>query len=294
MSLILVTGVGGSAGRNTAAYLSENKIPFVCVDMNPDFAREHPNNFFTALPAANKSFASNLLALAKRLKVDLIIPTVEEELIPLAAAKKQFDRAGIKMVISPLRTIRICRDKYRTARILEKKGIRVPKSVLVDKIDELEKYPVIVKPRAGRGASGITIFNSKKDLLADFGRFNDSFVFQEFVNGKEYDVNMFAHDGKVFFNQVLLKTELEFGIYGNATKNGTLPVKNEAIEEFASKVSSILNFEGPVDIDIRMIDEKTPCLLEINARIGANVLKAKGVMDNLLKIGLTTNKKTVN
>jgi len=291
MSLVLVTGVGGSAGRNTAKYLADNHVPFVCVDMDKGLASEHPNNFFTVLPAGNRSFVSGLLRLAKRLKVGLVIPTVEEELIPLAAAKRRFERAGIRMVMSSLRTVRICRDKYRTAKVLGKNGIAVPKSVLVGDIGELETFPVIVKPRAGRGASGITIFKTKEELAAGLGRFDESFVFQEFIHGKEYDVNLFVHDGKVLVNQVLLKTELEFGEYGNAAKNGTRAVKNEAIAAFASKVSGVLNFEGPMDIDLRMIDDETPCLLEINARIGANVLKAKGVMDNLLRIGTAQTAK---
>jgi len=40
--------------------------------------------------------------------------------------------------------------------------------------------------------------------------------------------------------------------------------------------------EGPLDFDIRFRKDGTPVLLEINARVGGNVLYAREVLDSLI------------
>jgi biotin carboxylase len=55
------------------------------------------------------------------------------------------------------------------------------------------------------------------------------------------------------------------------------------VEEVASKVAKVLHAEGPIDIDVRKTVDGSPYVLEINPRIGANVLKTPNVLVELLK-----------
>jgi carbamoylphosphate synthase large subunit len=283
---ILITGIGGPSGKATASFLKANKISFIGVDMNPEIGKEYPNQFFVVPPAIDNEFIPRLLEIAKREGVKLIIPTVDEEFIPIITNIKLFKDAGINLIVSSLDTVRICRDKHMTADFLNKRGIQVPRTMLCGNVtnEEIEQIgcPLIVKPRSGRGGKGITVFKTEPELRECISNFDSSFMIQEFIDGQEYDVNMFIHDGKVLVNQVLLKTELEHGNYGNATK--TVPIRDAVVEEVASKVAKVLHAEGPIDIDIRKTADGSPYVLEINPRIGANLLKAPNVLIELLKL----------
>ena len=49
------------------------------------------------------------------------------------------------------------------------------------------------------------------------------------------------------------------------------------------KAALSLEMEGPLDMDIRPREDGTAVLLEINARIGGNVLSATEILDSLVK-----------
>lgn len=282
---ILITGIGGPAGKATASFLKANNLSFIGVDMNPEIGKEYPNQFFVVPPALNNDFIPCLLDIAKREGVKLLIPAVDEEFIPITTNIKLFKDAGINLIVPSLDTVKICRDKYMTADFLGKKGIPVPRTMLLGNGigEEIKQFcfPLLIKPRSGRGGRGITVFSNEAELRDNISKFDDSFIIQDFIDGQEYDVNMFIRDGKVLVNQVLLKTELEHGNYGNATK--TVPIRDAVVEEVASKVAKVLRAEGPIDIDVRKTADGSPYVLEINPRIGANVLQAPNVLVELLK-----------
>src|SRR4051794_37787032 len=54
------------------------------------------------------AYIPELLALAVRENIDLIIPTIDSELAPLAANRNLFEANGIHVCISDLETVRIC------------------------------------------------------------------------------------------------------------------------------------------------------------------------------------------
>jgi carbamoyl-phosphate synthase large subunit len=285
---ILVTGVGGAAGRSMAIYLESNGVQFIVADMNPDAGSKYTGKFFQIPAASDPTFVQSLLEIIKREKVDILIPTVDEEFVPIASSRELFERNGVKLPISSLETIRICRDKYATATTLEKNGIRVPKTFIVSaRIDKLTLgFPLIVKPRSGRGGKGIKVFNSMAELKKDIKNYDDSYIIQEFIGGQEYDSNIFVRDGKVLVNKTLLKAELEFGNYGNAVK--TVPIRDEAVERIAHDTAIALHAEGALDMDIRKTGDGTLCVLEVNPRFGANALKTPEVLYELLKwLGIT-------
>ena len=289
---ILITGIGGPAGKATASFLKANNLSFIGVDMNPEIGKEYPNQFFAVPPAISNDFIPRLLDIAKREGVKLIIPTVDEEFIPIATNIKLFKDAGINLIVSSLDTVRICRDKNRTAEFLNKNRISVPRTMSLGNVtnEEIEQigFPLIVKPRSGRGGRGITVFKTESELRECISKFDSSFMIQEFIDGQEYDVNMFIHDGKVLVNQVLLKTELEHGNYGNATK--TVPVRDAVVENVASKVAKAICAEGPIDLDVRKAVDGSLRVLEINPRIGANVLQTPNVLVELLKVARLRDK----
>lgn len=53
-------------------------------------------------------------------------------------------------------------------------------------------------------------------------------------------------------------------------------------EAAAAGAALALGLVGPVDMDIRRLEDGTPVVLEINARFGANCARVPDLMDSLL------------
>ena len=76
------------------------------------------------------------------------------------------------------------------------------------------------------------------------------------------------------------KTALKDGIFGNALS--VQRVHEPHIAQLARDAVSALNLEGPIDIDVRRGSDGQPRILEINARVGANVRAAEEVLAAIL------------
>ena len=279
---ILVTGIGGPAGKAVVQYLKQRNAHVIGVDMNPDVKLLDVIPFYSVPAGNNTGFIERLLNITIEERIQLIIPTVDEELIPLAEHKSLFENHGKVLVISPLKAIRTCRDKYRTATFLRERNIPCPHTALAKDLTHLH-LPVLVKPRSGRGGRGIAIFENRLQLEKAQSRYDSSFVFQEFVSGPEYDANLFIHEGKILVNQVLLKKKLEHGNFGNALE--TVKINDSEVEDLAAKAAMALELEGAVDIDVRKDELGTSKILEVNPRVGANVLEAQAVLDEMFHLG---------
>src|SRR5512143_62980 len=110
MKKILVTGVGGPAGQNVTRLLLEREYAVVGTDM-----RNVPtlDITFNCVPAANDpSFLDELCRLATQERVDLLIPTVTEEL-PIVA-ERWSQRSDIPVMIGPYQAVIAANDKYLT------------------------------------------------------------------------------------------------------------------------------------------------------------------------------------
>jgi carbamoyl-phosphate synthase large subunit len=104
----------------------------------------------------DERFAENVLAWCAREAIDVLVPTVDSELIPLAARRAEFEQAGVQLVLAPLATLEMCLDKWALYRRC-KGQVRTPETMLVDASFDPASAPLpaIVKPRVGSGSRGI-------------------------------------------------------------------------------------------------------------------------------------------
>jgi predicted ATP-grasp superfamily ATP-dependent carboligase len=106
-------------------------------------------------------------------------------------------------------------------------------------------------------------------------------IYQEFLPADEYDVNLFAHPGgRNVTSVVLKKAALKDGLVGNALS--VQRVNERDVAELAEAAVYALCLEGPIDIDIRRGIDGRPFILEINARVGANLRAAEEVLIEIL------------
>jgi carbamoyl-phosphate synthase large subunit len=276
---ILVTGVGGPAGKSAVSYLANKDCCVIGTDMRSvDSSVTH----FIEVPAAGDvSFIPTILKIIREFEITLLIPTVSEELPVIARAKTSFTALGCQVMIAPHHAVDIANDKLKTAQFMERHGIAVPFTLTEETphtaVIETLGLPVIAKPRVSRGGRGVVLHASAKQLAEER---RNGIIYQEFMSGEEYDVNLFVnHKGKLQSCVVLLKTCLREGLVGNAL--AVKRVQRDDIAELCSQAVKVLGLIGPADIDVRIDASGTPRLLEINARLGANSLSAPEVLDDL-------------
>ncbi len=278
---ILVTGIGGPAGRSAAAYLQKNGLSVIGTDIRDVDA---PVRRFYKIPAADDlSFSSVLLGIILKDNISLLIPTVSEELPVIAKLKRFIEECGCLVAISPVHAVDIANDKLKTALFMAEHEVPVPKTFAAKTpkeqiLDELG-LPLLAKPIIGRGGRGVALHKTKEELYKEA---RENIIYQEFIPGEEFDLNLFLDRKNTIASGVVLKkTILKEGVVGNAVE--VERTNREDIISLGIKAALLLEMEGPLDMDIRLREDGTPVLLEINARIGGNVLSATEILDSLIK-----------
>lgn len=282
MEKVLITGVGGPAGRAASAFFQDKGFTVIGTDITPVSTKV--DEFFLVPRGDTPEFSQTIMRILATEKPLLFVPTVSEELPQAARLRSGVRALGIRMFSSGFEAVSIANDKYLTARQLAMGGVAVPRTLANEDVEsavvagDLLGYPLVVKPRVGRGGKGVRVLFGRKEAEAETRR---GIVYQEFLSGEEFDVNLFVYpEGNATIARVLLKTRLKEGIVGNALE--VKPVKRADVEALAIRAASVLKLEGPIDMDIRLNSNGIPKVLEVNARVGANVLKAEGVLDTML------------
>jgi carbamoyl-phosphate synthase large subunit len=276
---VLVTGVGGPTGRAAATWLWWHDARVVGTDVRlvPSLSWE-PR---CVPPVGDPSYLHALLALVDAERPTLLLPTTSEELPVIARLHDALRALGCALVMGAPSGVDVAADKLHTAEVLSWAGIPVPRSldgpVEPDDLVAALGLPLLAKPRVGRGGRGVSVFHDEAALAATPP---GELVWQEFIPGEEYDVNLFVGaDGEVTASVVLRKVALRDGETGNAL--GVVRVELPAVRDVAVRAAQALRLAGPVDVDVRLRRDGTPAILEINARLGANSLSATEVLEAL-------------
>ncbi|MDO5678426.1 MAG: ATP-grasp domain-containing protein [Propionibacteriaceae bacterium] len=271
---VLVTGASGPAGRTLLDQLRDRGVWAQGTDMLPQ-RRPDGIEILRALPARDPGYLAQLRAMIEALDIDLLIPTVSEELPIVAAARPP------QAIIGPRAAVELANDKLLTALVLSQSGVAVPRTIpggeRSSALTEWVGMPFVTKPRVSRGGRGVTVHRSWPASVP----VDESMVLAEFLPGEEYAPNVYIAENPADDVAVVLrKTGLKDGDVGNAT--GVVRVSEPEVARLAIKAARALGLRGPADIDIRYAADGVPCVIEINARFGANSAAAPEILDHVL------------
>ncbi len=277
---ILVTGIGGPAGRNVTGLLLARGHQVVGTDMREVLL---PGIVFYQVPAANDpAFLQTLSNLAAQESVDLVIPTVTEELPIVARGWGQ--QSSIPVMLGSYQAVFTANDKYLTAECLSGQRVTVPRYCLPSQVRSAAEiaerigWPCLSKPRVGRGGREVTVWQ-QEDWPA-VAALDDRYILQEFMPGTDYAPNLFVGRNGHFTVVVLEKTKLKGNLVGNALEVARVDAADVA--DLALAAARAVGLVGPMDIDIRRGADGRPAVLEINARFGANIAMAPEILDAAL------------
>ena len=141
------------------------------------------------------SYIDNLLSICADDHIDLLIPTIDTDLLTLSENKEKFEDIGTRVMISAPDKIHICRDKNLTSQFFVDCGLHAPMPVN-DWKEYKAGYPAFIKPKDGSSSINAFKVENEQELEVYAGQVED-YIVQPFISGHEYTIDIFCDwDGK--------------------------------------------------------------------------------------------------
>ena len=240
----------------------------ISVDVDPLSAGFYASDKYYFVPSSSdQNFIPAILEICKKENIKLLIPTRDGELLLFAKNKDKFEKRGTHVMISNSEAIEACNDKYRFYQFLTRNSIPTPKTYIPSQIKfSFIPYPLLVKPRYGSGSKTIFKVRNEKELKF-FIDYISNPVIQEFVNGKEYTIDLFSDfNGKVL---TAVSRERIETFCGESYKGKT--VKDIQIIEYAKNLAEKLGTVGHITIQCIKNDNEIR-FIEVNPRFGGGAI----------------------
>ena len=208
-------------------------------------------------------YIPQLLEICRQDQIDLVIPTIDTDLIVLSQHAAEFEAIGTRVLISSPEVIAVCRDKNYTADFFESCGLKAPRTVN-DHLKYTGEYPCFIKPKDG--SSSINAFKVKEpEELAVYAEKIGDYVIQPFIEGTEYTVDIFCDfDG----NPIYVTPRERVAVRSGEVLKTRITMDPTIIEE---SLQLIARFRpcGPITVQlIRQRESNQDYYIEINPRYG--------------------------
>jgi carbamoyl-phosphate synthase large subunit len=249
----------------------------VAVDCDPASVGFHFADAAHVVPKVGApDYLERMLDICRRERVDLFLPALDEELALCGEHRERFEAVGTRLMLSGPKALAVCADKLRMYECFRDLAIATPRTVAAADYREgvFSRFPVIVKPRRGRGGTGVFLARDHGQA-AFFSRYVEDAVVQECLDGTEYTIDALAtldHELRVLSPRQRLATES-----GISSKGAT-----HWLEELVDPVRTLvraLDLAGPLNVQCFVAAGGRVAFTEINARLAGTAIlsQAAGV-----------------
>lgn len=235
----------------------------------------------------DKEYINFLISYCKKNQISAIISLFDIDLPVLAKHKDEFEKEGIKVVVSDYNVTQICNDKWSTYEFLVRLGLPQTPSYLnlenlrKDIAEGVVNYPFILKPRWGMGSIGIYKACNEQELLVFYAKLHkeifDTYlkyesqvdkdsciIIQQMIKGQEYGIEI-LNDLKGNYVSTFAKKKV-------AMRSGETDiaetVETEPFEDIAKLISAHLHHVAMLDVDCFVTETGERIILEMNCRFG--------------------------
>ncbi len=216
---VLVSGAGGDVAQGVIGALESSSLDIVvykvCVDYYSPWLYKDNNSYIVPL-SNKKEYIPILLKIINKNDIDVFIPTVDSE-IPIISKNKDFIEKNSKAIVfvDDLDKVNICDDKFLTYSFLKEYGFQTPLTIvpsskeMIDDFISKTTFPILSKPRKGRGSVDIITIKSLEEAYSYCG--NRNVILQEFLFGDEYTTGIYIGDDNNVKGICTLKRTLKNG-----------------------------------------------------------------------------------
>ena len=264
---ILFTGVGRriellQAFRNAALVLNKD-LKIYGADMAGtapalaycDFTRR-------VVAMKDPEYIQNLLDICVADRIDLLIPTIDTDLLVLAENKERFEALGTRVMISAPDKIRICRDKNNTSQFFVDCGLHAPMPVN-DWKEYRSGFPAFIKPKDGSSSINAFKVENEEELEVYAGQVED-YIVQPFVSGKEYTIDIFCDWNG---NPISIVPRERLQVRAGEVLKTQICMDQTMIEE-SKALCKAFKPCGPMTVQLIRDSEGLDWFIEINPRFG--------------------------
>jgi len=238
----------------------------VVTDVNPTSPAVHIADRWFGVPfATDPAYIDSVLDICTAERVELVVPTIDDELVLFGQAKERFESRGIRVAVSPALTSRICNDKFQTAVSFRACGVAVADTCLPGGLPASPIFPLFIKPRSGRGSVGAFPVSNARQLDFFLDYVADPVV-QEFLDGPEFTIDVLCDDrGKPLSIVPRERVVIRAGVIDRGRT-----VRDRGLTDLALSVVRALPFVGAVNIQCRVVAGR-PVMFEINPRFSGGI-----------------------
>jgi carbamoyl-phosphate synthase large subunit len=262
---VLVTGAGGPAGVSVIRALTSRGLRVVAADADPDAVGLRLSQARWVLPRADdEAFAPSLIEAVEAYGVEVVVPTVAEELVALLDVQQALSSAGATTWLPARDAVESCVDKWLFAEAMEAAGVPAPRTGLQD-ADGIPG-PWIVKPRFGRGSRDVVLADDDADLTWALKRVPEPIV-QTRVSGREFTVDALVdRDGTLAAAVPRWRLETKAGI---STKGETF--SDDRLAHTVGRVLGAVGLTGPANVQGFMTPDGAVKVIEVNPRFSGGL-----------------------
>lgn len=268
---VLLLGVGGNVSLGILKALRMSHLPYNIV--GACISKESVGLYlcdraYISPYADEDTFIPWLIDICNDEKIDIILTGVEEIIFCLGSNLEYLQKnTNAKFICSDLEKLKVGQDKYLTCEWLKDNACNYPLYALTEDEKGIQKlvaqsgFPLIAKPRIGKGAKGVIFINNHEELNECIKLKN--YVIEEVVGtmDSEYTVGCYCDKSGKLVDVIIMKRVLKDGTTYKAEVVDDLQIKAEA-----EKICEAFKPRGPLNIQLRINSEGKPVCFELNVR----------------------------
>ena len=264
---MLVPGASAPAAINTIKSLKMVNYPvkIISSDTNPVSAGFYLSDAHEVLPEVeNQSYTTRLFEIISKHNIGILMPSSGYDIYNFSRNKGNLLDRGAVAVVSDEDVMEKCRDKMETFTFLSQKFASPYTTVDPNKIIE---FPLIAKPRFGKGSKGVVKIDNDDDLKYVQSK-NDNLIFQEYLPGTEYTIDVLSDlEGEPIIAVPRIRLQTKAGI----STIGKI-VKDDSISETCKSIAKYLKIIGPCCIQMKETKDGILKVVEVNPRLGGGTI----------------------